>query len=65
LIASLAAAAMLAAGTAGAEAKTTLRLTIQLPLKSVLGQNVLMFKEEVEKATKGEIEIQIYDSGSL
>jgi C4-dicarboxylate-binding protein DctP len=65
LIASLAAAAMLAAGTAGAEAKTTLRLTLQLPLKGVLGQNVQMFKEEVEKATKGEIEIQIFDSGSL
>jgi C4-dicarboxylate-binding protein DctP len=56
---------MLAAGTAGAEAKTTLRLTLQLPLKGVLGQNVQMFKEEVEKATKGEIEIQIFDSGSL
>ena len=65
LIGSLAAAAMLVAGTAGAEAKTTLRLTLQLPLKSVLGQNVQLFKEEVEKATKGEIEIQIYDSGSL
>jgi C4-dicarboxylate-binding protein DctP len=65
LIASLAAAAMLAAGTAGAEAKTTLRLTLQLPLKGVLDQNVQMFKEEVEKATKGEIEIQIFDSGSL
>lgn len=65
LIASLAAAAMLAAGTAGAEAKTTLRLTLQLPLKSVLGQNVQKFKEEVEKATSGEIEIQIFDSGSL
>jgi C4-dicarboxylate-binding protein DctP len=65
LIAPLAAAAMLAAGFAGAEAKTTLRLTLQLPLKSVLGQNVLMFKEEVEKATNGEIEIQIFDSGSL
>ncbi len=65
LIAPLTAAAMLLAGIPGAEAKTTLRLTIQLPLKSVLGRNVQMFKEEVEKATNGEIEIQIYDSGSL
>ncbi|MFN3744373.1 MAG: TRAP transporter substrate-binding protein DctP [Hyphomicrobiaceae bacterium] len=65
LIAPLAAAAMLAAGFTAAEAKTTLRLTLQLPLKSVLGQNVQMFKEEVEKATNGEIEIQIFDSGSL
>lgn len=48
-----------------AEAKKVLRLTIQLPLKSVLGQNVLQFKEEVEKATKGEIEVQIFDSAQL
>lgn len=65
LIAPLAAAAMLLAGISGADAKTTLRLTLQLPLKSVLGQNILMFKEQVEKETKGEVEIQIYDSGSL
>ena len=53
------------AGSVPADAKKTLRLTIQLPLKSVLGQNVLQFKEEVEKATKGELEIQIYDSAQL
>lgn len=58
-------AAVMALGATAADAKQTLRLTLQLPLKSVLGQNVLMFKEEVEKATKGEIEIQIYDSGQL
>lgn len=65
LIAPLAAAAVLLAGISTADAKTTLRLTLQLPLKSVLGRNIQMFKEEVEKATNGEIEIQIYDSGSL
>ncbi len=48
-----------------AEAKTTLRLTLQLPMKSVLGQNVLQFKQEVEAATKGDIEIQIFDSAQL
>lgn len=51
--------------SAPADAKKTLRLTLQLPLKSVLGDNVVMFKNEVEQATKGEIEIQIYDSGQL
>ncbi len=61
----LAAVALLAAGSAGAEAKTTLRLTLQLPLKSVLGQNIQMFKNEVEKESKGDLEIQVYDSGSL
>ena len=65
IFAPLAAAVLLVAGTAAAESKTTLRLTLQLPLKSVLGQNVSMFKAEVEKATNGEIEIQIFDSGSL
>ncbi len=48
-----------------AAAKKTFRLTVQLPLKSDLGQNALMFKQEVEKATGGEIEIQIYDSAQL
>jgi C4-dicarboxylate-binding protein DctP len=61
----LATALVMALGAASADAKTVLRLTIQLPLKSVLGENVLMFKEEVEKATKGNIEVQIYDSGQL
>lgn len=64
-LAPFAAVALLAAGTAAADAKTTLRLTLQLPLKSVLGQNIAMFKAEVEKATNGEIEIQVYDSGQL
>lgn len=48
-----------------AEAKTTLRITLQLPLKSHLGQNLLLFKEEVEKLSGGEIEVEIYDSAQL
>jgi C4-dicarboxylate-binding protein DctP len=48
-----------------ANAKTTLRITLQLPLKSHLGQNLLLFKEEVEKASKGEISVEIYDSAQL
>ncbi len=54
-----------AIGASPADAKKALRLTIQLPLKSVLGQNLLYFKDEVEKGTKGEIEVQIYDSAQL
>src|SRR5436190_1288012 len=54
-----------AAGAVPADAKRVLRVTIQLPLKSVLGQNLLLFKDEVEKATKGEIEVQIFDSAQL
>ena len=48
-----------------AQAKTTLRISLQLPLKSHLGQNLLLFKSEVEKNSKGEIEVQIYDSAQL
>ncbi len=62
----LAAAAMLALIiSADAQAKTTLRISLQLPLKSHLGQNLLLFKEEVESASAGEIEVQIYDSAQL
>lgn len=45
--------------------KTTLRVTLQLPMKSHLGQNLLVFKEEVEKASGGDIAVEIYDSAQL
>ncbi|MCP5264785.1 MAG: TRAP transporter substrate-binding protein DctP [Burkholderiaceae bacterium] len=64
-IVSMAATAILLGGSFAAEAKTTLRLTLQLPLKSSLGQNVAAFKKEVEAASKGDLEIQIYDSAQL
>jgi len=62
-----AALAALALGTAplAAQAKTTLRITLQLPLKSHLGQNLVLFKDKVEKASNGDIEVQIYDSAQL
>lgn len=56
---------LLAGATTLAEAKTTLRITLQLPLKSHLGQNLLLFKNEVEKKSNGEIEVQIFDSAQL
>ena len=66
MIAALVAAfASLVFGMGNADAKRALRLTVQLPLKSVLGQNLLQFKDEVEKATGGNLEIQIFDSGQL
>ncbi len=61
----LAAAVVLVAAGAAQAADTTLRITLQLPLKSHLGQNLLMFKEEVESQSNGEIEVQIYDSAQL
>ncbi len=62
----VAAPAAITATTAAAEAaETTLRITLQLPLKSHLGQNLLLFKEEVESASDGEISVEIYDSAQL
>ena len=49
----------------GAQAGTTLRITLQLPLKSHLGQNLLLFEKEVEEASGGEIQIEIYPSAQL
>ena len=54
----------LSAGTATA-ADTTLRISLQLPLKSHLGQNLVLFKEEVEKNSNGDIAVEIYDSAQL
>ncbi len=64
---SMTAAAALLAGTVSfaQAAETTLRITLQLPLKSHLGQNLVLFKEEVEKKSGGDIEVQIYDSAQL
>ncbi len=62
------AAAALAVGLViggAAQAQTTLRITLQLPIKSHLGQNLLQFEEEVEKASNGEIQIEIYPSAQL
>lgn len=58
--------AVLSLGALTAQAAdTTLRISLQLPLKSHLGQNLLLFKEEVEKNSSGAIEVQIYDSAQL
>ncbi len=42
-----------------------MRITSQLPLKSHIGQNLLEFKNEVEKLSGGEIAVEIYDSVQL
>ncbi len=68
LSAGLIAAGLLAASTLASPvmaAETTLRISLQLPMKSHLGQNLLMFKDEVEAKSNGDIEVQIYDSAQL
>ena len=46
-------------------ADTTLRISLQLPLKSHLGQNLLLFKDEVKKNSDNAIAVEIYDSAQL
>ena len=62
-----AAAAAFALGTSipAMAAETTMRISLQLPLKSHLGQNLVLFKEEVEKNSNGDITVEIYDSAQL
>ena len=46
-------------------ADITMRISLQLPMKSHLGQNLLLFKKEVESRSNGEIKVEIYDSAQL
>ncbi|ASJ73110.1 TRAP transporter substrate-binding protein DctP [Granulosicoccus antarcticus] len=46
-------------------ADVTLRVTLQLPLKSHLGQNMVLFEKEVEEKSGGAIDVEIYDSATL
>ena len=50
---------------AGFAADLTLRITLQTPLKSHLGQNLLLFERLVEEASSGTVDVQIYDSAQL
>ena len=46
-------------------AEKTLRISLQLPLKHHLGQNLLDFQQEVEKESNGSLKIEIYPSAQL
>ena len=64
----LAAGMALTMGFAAAQAvaaDVTLRISLQLPMKSHLGQNLQVFKDEVEAKSNGEIAVEIYDSAQL
>lgn len=65
LFAAAAVAVAWTAPMAADAAETTLRISLQLPMKSHLGQNLLMFKEEVEEKSGGDIAVEIYDSAQL
>lgn len=51
--------------TPGWAAERELRITLQLPISSHIGQNLLMFEQEVEANSNGAIDVQIYDSAQL
>ena len=55
----------LALGAFEADAATVLRLTSQMPAKHHVGQNLLAFKEIVERESKGELKIEIYPASQL
>ena len=56
---------LILAGLPLAEAKTIIRVTLQLPETHSLGQNWNRFKEIVERESDGELELQIFPSAQL
>ena len=53
----------LIAGASAAQEK--MRISLQLPLTSHLGENLSLFEKEVEERTGGAIDVEIYDSATL
>jgi TRAP-type C4-dicarboxylate transport system substrate-binding protein len=64
----LSVAAMISAGflfSTEALAERTLRLSLQVNTKHPVGANIVYFKEQVEKASNGQLKIEVYDSAQL
>lgn len=61
----VAGAALVLGLAAGAHAAQTLRVTLQIPTKHILSENVLAFKKLVEEGSNGELKLEIYDSAQL
>lgn len=62
-VAALASAGLMVSTQALAE--RTLRLSLQVPAKHPVGQNIVHFKSEVERLSGGEIKVELYDSAQL
>ena len=60
----VAAACLSIVGTASL-AQEKMRISLQLPLTSHLGENLVLFEKEVEERTGGAIDVEIYDSATL
>ena len=65
LLATLAGGLALIMSASAFAADVTMRISLQLPMKSHLGQNLALFKEEVESKSGGDIVVEIYDSAQL
>lgn len=66
IVTGLTSAAILAVNALAVQAaETTMRISLQLPLTSHLGQNLQMFKDDVEARSNGDIAVEIYDSAQL
>ncbi|MFC6636806.1 C4-dicarboxylate ABC transporter substrate-binding protein [Sulfitobacter sp. JBTF-M27] len=61
----LAAAVCASLMATAAAAQEKMRISLQLPLTSHLGENLVLFEEEVEERTGGAIDVEIYDSATL
>ncbi len=61
----LALAAALSVMSGAAFAQEKMRISLQLPLTSHLGENLQLFESEVESRTGGAIDVEIYDSATL
>jgi len=48
-----------------AQAQTTIRVTLQLPVKHSLGQNWLAFKEIIERESGGDLKLELFPSAQL
>ena len=58
-------AVALSALSGAAIAQEKMRISLQLPLTSHLGENLVLFEKEVEERTGGAIDVEIYDSATL
>lgn len=58
-------AASLLCTSLAANAARTLKVTLQVNTKHPVGANIVHFKNEVEKLSKGEIKVELYDSAQL
>ena len=65
ILSSIVVAASIALLSSATLAQTKLRISLQLPIKHHLGQNLLDFAQEVEKESNGSLKIEIYPSAQL